>query len=455
MSSLIWIALLLGDLAGAEAALSEGKPQQALDKLGEVADLDAANQRTLVVLGMAYYRLGEHVAAVEPLMRASNNAPADQKLARAAALACRGSARGKYAAEYIRDARRMAKRAGDRSLQADLAYLARDYEAALAYYRDAPAPNDKTRAMVYARRRAECIRALGIEEDVRAAYIAAVDAALAIPDLRSAYQLAFRGNVAGRLLQWLDTALTKTPDDIELRRYRGYARTAALRYEDAIGDLEFVVARRPKDWDAKDQLCFVLLQDGARRQVDAHFARADKLGREILTADPRHRGAWDRLSWLAGKHWAARKLETAAEILQFLYKIDPEDVTNGLNYGALCRRLDRQKTGEAVYRGLLKLWPNDPDLINDWAIFVDGQGRRAEAVKLWERVLELAPRNLNALENLYTAAWERGDQSTVRALVPRGIDASRRNERAHIRWLWFRDRTAWAPAAWEPRKGAR
>ena len=452
MGSLIWFAVLLGDLAGAEAALEAGKYREALTKLGEVDDLDKADQRTLVVIGMAHFHLGEYVAAIEPLLRASDGAPHKLKLARAAALACKRSARGTYAMEYLRDARRMARRSGDVSLEADVAYLQSDFESALAYYGDAEAPADKQRAMVYARRRAECLRALGRNDELRAAYLKALDAALAIPDLRSAYRLAFRGEIPGRLLQWLDQRIEEKPDHVQFRRYRGFARAVTLRYAEAIEDLDIVVKANPNDVASRDQLCFVLLQDGARRQIDEHFERADKIARSILKDDIRHRDAWDRLSWLAGKYWAKRKLDKAFDILAFLYATDSQDVSNGLNYGALCRRLDKNDIAEKVYRGLLADWPRDPDVVNDWAIFVDGLGRRDEAVKLWERVLKLQKNNLNALENLYTAHWERGNRSEVDRLLALGLEASRGDKRIHTRWLWFRDRSTWTPVGLAPRR---
>ncbi|MDH3592300.1 MAG: hypothetical protein OER88_10505, partial [Planctomycetota bacterium] len=276
--------LLVADLAGAEAALKAGKPGEAIEKLGEIEDLAKADVRTLIVLGRAHLRLGEYVAAVEPLIRASDQQPKDKALARDAALACQGSAEGAYALEYLQDARRMAARAQDDRLLAFLRYLSRDFQGALDLYQSLPVAKDPAEHVQTLTYHAECLRRLDRSDEARPVYLAAVEAALARRDLRTAYRIAFRGQVQGRLLQWLDQELAKKPDAMEYRRYRGYARVAGLRYGDAIDDLRIVVKARPRDLDAKDQLCFALLQHGARRQIDAHFVEAEALGRAVLRA---------------------------------------------------------------------------------------------------------------------------------------------------------------------------
>jgi hypothetical protein len=75
-------------------------------------------------------------------------------------------------------------------------------------------------------------------------------------------------------------------------------------------------------------------------------------------------------------------------------------------------------------------------------------GEEAEAIRLWERVLEEDPRDLNALENLFTKAWERGDAAAVDAYLGRGLEAARASGDARLldRWRWFRDRRIWAPS---------
>jgi hypothetical protein len=61
-------------------------------------------------------------------------------------------------------------------------------------------------------------------------------------------------------------------------------------------------------------------------------------------------------------------------------------------------------------------------------------------------VLEEEPDNANALENLFTDAWERGDAAAIADLGGRGLAAARSRGEAVDRWLWFLDRLRWAPS---------
>ena len=54
--------------------------------------------------------------------------------------------------------------------------------------------------------------------------------------------------------------------------------------------------------------------------------------------------------------------------------------------------------------------------------------------------------HLNALENLFTDAWERGDSVAARDYARRGLAAARAAGGVVDRWLWFEDRLLWAPS---------
>jgi hypothetical protein len=74
-------------------------------------------------------------------------------------------------------------------------------------------------------------------------------------------------------------------------------------------------------------------------------------------------------------------------------------------------------------------------------------GRRDKAVEFWNRVLEIEPENMNSLENLLTAAWERGDEKTARSLLAVGLAVAERDGGGLLgRWQWFSDRLARVPA---------
>ena len=138
-------------------------------------------------------------------------------------------------------------------------------------------------------------------------------------------------------------------------------------------------------------------------------------------------------------------MDRAYSLLKYLHGVDPNDITTGLNYASIAKRLGHVADARAVYEHLLEISPDDPDVLNDLGILEDGEGHRDKAVALWKRVLEQDPENLNGLENLFTAAWERGDMEAMKGYLARGLAASRNGGGPYERWLWFQDRIGWCP----------
>jgi tetratricopeptide (TPR) repeat protein len=444
--SLVLIVALAGDLDAARQALAAGQPREAIRLLGDLAD--GAEAEPNAILGRAYLALREYEGAVEPLLRAADADPKDLSLARDAAYACWGSARGVYARAYLDDALRMARRAEEPQLIADILFARGDYEQALEAYGAIEPEGDRRLHLL--RRRAECEQALGREAESSASYGALLDAALEIPDLAAAYDAAFRAGRAGLLVRWLTERIEAEEEDVWYRLYRGYARARLLLYREAIEDLRVVSAARPDDIATRGRLCHCLLQLGADEQRTEFLDEAESLARELLSRDPGQREAWAAMRWLAWHAWSRRDVQRSYERLRLLNTLDPEDHSIGLNLGAMARRLGRYDEAAAAFERLLEAYPGDPDVLNDLGIVRDGQGDRAAAAALWKRVLEEDPEDLNALENLFTAAWERGDGDACREYAARGLAAARRRADGPVeRWLWFLDRLEWAPSGHE------
>jgi len=443
LASLVLLLLPLAapDLDAAEKALAAGRPREALRLLGNAADVEDADVRAYVVQGRAYLALREYQAAVEPLLRASDLRPDDKALARDAAWACWGSATGAYALAYLEDARRMARRSGDEKLLADLHFAAGDFEQALEAYR---ALEPKTLAVVV--RVAECLDRLGRETVAKQAWNDALEEAVREDDVRTAYRAAFKAGRAGRYLAWLDSKLETNPDDVDARVHRGFARAASLMYREAAQDLRLVVEERPDYRVAKELLADVLVRYGQRKQKAEAVREGEALARGIL-AEGRSDRAWKLLEWLSGVHWTDRDIERYYELTKFLHGIDPGDLDVGLNFAGAARRLGRYDEARAALLRLLEASPEDPDVLNDLGILEDGLGDRDRARELWRRVLREEPDNLNALENLFTDAWERGDSDAMDSLAARGLAAARDQDGPVGRWPWFEDRRFWAPRA--------
>ncbi len=448
MSLVLLLVLLAGDLDAAEKALAEGRPQEALDLLGDLADGADADVRAWIVQGRAQLALGESEEAVEPLVRASEKRPDDKTLARDAASACRRSAQGADARLYLADAKRLAARAGDEALLADIDFDLGDYEVALATYRKLAEGPGAHAAM----RVADCLKLLGRADEAREAYAGALEAALKAEDVAAAFRAAFPASRGGRLLAWLDERIAARPDDFDARFYRGYARVASSMYPEAIGDLRFCMARSPKHVGLRDQLSLALFQHGVRQQDKAMIDEAVALAQEVLDAEPAdamveawQRDSWERLVWIARYRWQNGDLEGVYSLSKDLHERDPSEPNAGLNFAMAARRLGRYDEARATYGRMLEDAPDDPSVLNDYAILLDGLGDRARALSLWEKVLAADPLNLDALENLFTDAWERGDVVAARDYARRGLAAAREAKGLVERWLWFEDRLLFVP----------
>jgi tetratricopeptide (TPR) repeat protein len=445
LTSLLFLVLLAGDLEAAEQALRAGKPQEAIRLLGDLAERDDAGWRENAVLGRAHLALGEYEAAVEPLLRASEARSNDKALARDAAWACWGSAQGVYARAYLDDALRMARRAEDPRLIADIAFEAGDYEEALSGYEGLL--SEVGDRLTVLDRIAESHSRLGHEERAREAYGAVLEEAIARGELLAAYRSAFAAGRPGRLVQWLDGRIVENEDDVWSRLYRGYALFRLLQYGKASEDLRIAARARPDDTGLKSHLCRALIRVGMDEQRPQALEEGESVAREVLANDPRDQGAWDALRWLAWHHWMARGVPRCHAILRHLHQVDPEDFDVGMNYAAMARRLGFYEESETAYKALLEAFPDDPAVLNDLGILRDGMGDRKRAVALWKRALSEDPSDLNALENLFTAAWERGQREAMEDYLARGLAAARAARNGPVeRWIWFGDRLLWAPS---------
>ncbi len=449
-ASILLLMLLLppGDLKAAEEALAAGKAEEALALLGDLVRTESVSTGVLVVQGRALLRLRRYEAAVEPLLAAAAARPDDAALARDAAYACWGSAEGPFAQAYLDDALRFARRANDALLLADIQHARGDFESALATYRAASPPaSERLRVLENI---AGCYAGLGRPDEARTAYAEALEEAIARRDLVAAYRTGLAAGRGGRLLQWLDARVADEPENAWLLLYRGYARDALQQDENAAADLRRVAELLPDQRAARGRLAAVLARLGIRRQNEAALLESERVARELLDSDPGDAVAWQALytlSWYAATN---AKVERAYQILRVMIRIDPEDEPTSLNFCAMARRLGHHEEARQVFERLLESDPFSADCLVDFGILEDGLGNRAQAIALWRRALEVRPRDLNALENLFTTAWESGEEGLAREYATRALAIVRGpggSPGQVARWTWFVDRLSWCPAA--------
>ncbi|MHC4448669.1 MAG: hypothetical protein ACYS0E_00830 [Planctomycetota bacterium] len=447
MIALLLLALLNGDLAAAEQALADKKPSEAIRLLGKLADGDDADIRALIVLGRSHLALYEYEAAIDPLLRAVEIRAKDKSLSRDAAWACWGAAgtAGNFAQAYLEDALRYARRSEDQRLIADLLYELQRWEEALKIYRTLP--DDNATRFFLAERRAHCLAALERGDEARLEYGKALDEAIRAGSLVDAYRSSFRAQQTGKLLAWLDSRVAAEPKNLQLRLYRGYAREALSMWKETVEDLRLVTQLSPEHFDARRRLARALVFYGSSQQRAEELLEAEKILRANLNQEPTDEPSWQSMQWLAGWAWANGDTRRSYELLKVLHDIDPEDRDVGLNFCAMARRLTRYDEADAAFRALLAVDAEDADVVNDYAILKDGMGREDEALALWRRVLEIDPGNMNALENLFTKAWERGDVEAAKTHLAHGLAGAEKADNPGLarRWRWFRDRLTWAP----------
>ena len=427
------LMLLAGDVAAAEEALAAKEPEKALALLGDADDVRAKRVR-----GRAYLALADYEAALDPLLTVLEATPDDKELLRDVAWACWGASRagGPFAKAYLEDALRHAQKAKEAAMVADLLYELSRWDEALSAYKTLP---DKLHARV---RIAHCLAVLERKDEAKAAYGKALEGAMEQKAHKVAFDVAWRSKQTGRYLAWMDTCLKAEPDNLDLRMYRATMRDALRMWKESAEDYRAAVKIRPDYEAAWSLLARSLFLTGSADQDPPAIQEAEEIATKMLLKKPWDKVAWKTLHWVSGYAWANADVPRTYRTLQLLHKTDPTDISVALSLCGMARRLEKYDEAEQVFREMLDQDPEDPDLLNDFAILEDGRGRRAAAIALWKRVLEVDESNLNALENLFTKTWEDGDDAAMRDYLKRGLAAAiEKDDEALIqRWKWFEDR---------------
>ena len=152
---------------------------------------------------------------------------------------------------------------------------------------------------------------------------------------------------------------------------------------------------------------------------EGRLAEAEKIYRQILTAQPNHPGALHFLGVLL--HHAGRS-DLAVDLICRAIALTPNNAAAYSNLGEAYRALDRFDEAVEAYRQAIQLDPALADAHNNLAIFMGRNGHFAEAAAGYRRALELRPAYAEAANNLGTALLELAQLEEGEAAVRRALE---------------------------------
>ena len=169
------------------------------------------------------------------------------------------------------------------------------------------------------------------------------------------------------------------------------------KYTDALNALTKLAKLAPNDGDVHTDLALTYQTLG---QLD----EAEKSYRRVLKINPQYALIYDKLGALYCEQ--GRFVEAEVELRQAL-KIDPLFVQAHINLGFAIDSLVRWDEAEQCYRRALELNPNFVEIYRRLADIISRfPNRRAEAIALFEKAIELSPGDANlliSLSNIYMA----------------------------------------------------
>ncbi len=212
---------------------------------------------------------------------------------------------------------------------------------------------------------------------------------------------------AGRLAEAervLNELLRNWHDDAEALLLQGFLLKRQERLEEAVDSFLLAAHFRPDFAEAHYQLGLLVSSPGGGAEAEQHYRRA-------LRADPHHARAYVALgALLIGRE----ALAEAAECFRRAIEIDPDSARAHSNLGALmASRLDQFGDATPHLEKAWRLAPDDPDVMCNWAMYLQQRGELDESIALLDRLIEAdatdpIPRLNRALARLKMGDFSRG-----------------------------------------------
>jgi protein O-GlcNAc transferase len=158
------------------------------------------------------------------------------------------------------------------------------------------------------------------------------------------------------------------------------------------------------------------------------LADAERLYRQILTAQPNHADALHLLGVIA--HQAGRH-DVAVELIRQSIAINPTNPFAYSNLGETYRAIGRLDEAAASHRRALELKPDYPDAHYNLGITLRDRGQLDESIAAYRRALQLKPNYPEAHNNLGTVLTDRGDLDEAIASYRRALQLKPDYPEAH------------------------
>ena len=160
--------------------------------------------------------------------------------------------------------------------------------------------------------------------------------------------------------------------------------------EQALGYLEEVIARNPKNFKA--QLAIGQIHLGAERIAEAR--RYLDQAKALRSDSPE---LWNNIG---GVHMAERNYAASAESFERALALEPGLAFALVNAGQAYAQLQRNAEAEKHFRRALEINPNDAEAANQLGLLLIRQDRSAEAKKLLQQAIAADRAHVSAINNL-------------------------------------------------------
>lgn len=125
------------------------------------------------------------------------------------------------------------------------------------------------------------------------------------------------------------------------------------------------------------------VEEGVKMMKEEHYDRAEKAFIEVISADPKHAGAYEELGRL---YLQKKEYDSAKETFRFLAKLSPEDASVLASLGEVERLLKNEELAKEYFEKAAELQPKNPKyldfLIDSLILLKDKKGAKAKLKKL-------------------------------------------------------------------------